>query len=290
MDFFSAIFLGALQGITEFLPISSSGHLILAEYFLVLPVANLAAFDVVLHGGTLLALIILFWREWWNILCGVSECLLQRQSTAGRESLMLFAKLVVATIPAAIIGLLWGDQLESVGRDSHQFFWSGVFFLIGAALLALAEWNHKRGNGFFARLARWFEKMRNPACDQPNWRQVIIMAIFQAIALLPAVSRSGSTIAAGMLAGLPRAAAARFSFLMLTPATAGAVILVAKDAASGQLVLPAWPYTLAGFTVSAVVSYGAARWLLGFVRQHSLLWFSGYLVCAAALLFILAGN
>jgi len=265
MDYFVAVFLGILQGITEFFPISSSGHLLLAEHFLDLPVEHLKAFDVVLHAGTLLALLALFWRDWLSVIRGFFV----KNETAGRR---LFGMLVVATIPAAVAGLLLGDQIDAATRGENLTIIVASLFLIVAALLALAEWRHKN--------------TRNKK-HVVGWRQVVAMAVFQACALLPGVSRSGSTIAAGMLFGLDRATAARFSFLMLAPATAGAVLLIGWQVWAGELTLPATEFVVTGFAVSALVSYAAAAALLAFVKKYSLAWFAGYLILAAAVLFYL---
>ena len=265
MNYFIASFLGVLQGITEFFPISSSGHLLLAEHFMDLPVEHLKAFDVVLHAGTLLALLILFWQDWWSILRGFFV----RSESAGRR---LFAMLLLATAPAAVVGVLWGDWIDVTTRGAYLTTIVAVLFLVVAVLLSLAELRH----------AHTAHKKHIV-----GWREMAAMALFQAVALLPGVSRSGSTIAAGMLWGLDRATAARFSFLMLAPATAGAALLIGWQVWAGELTLPAIEFVVTGFLVSAVVSYAAAAALLAFVKKYSLAWFAGYLVLAAAALFYL---
>jgi len=210
MNFGDATFLGILQGVTEFFPISSSGHLLLAEHFLNLDVANLKSFDVVLHAGTLLALLILFWKIWWGMVIGSWFLVPGSDSEDKKNPRKLFWKLVVATLPAAAIGLLLGDWIDEVTRGPEQTMIVVCFFLVVAAVLFLAE---KFGQQHSAKI---------------GWKQIIWMGIFQAAALFPGVSRSGVTIAAGMFGGLKREVAAKFSFLMLAPATAGAVILISK--------------------------------------------------------------
>jgi undecaprenyl-diphosphatase len=256
-----AAFLGVLQGITEFFPISSSGHLLLAEHFFGLPVEDLQSFDIVLHAGTLLALLVLFRAEWWQILRGF----VLREAREGR---VLFAQLVLATLPAAVAGLTLGDAIEEFARGELRIAVVTGGFLLVAVLLLLAEWRHRT---------------TQPSTTLST-RQMIAMSLFQALALLPGVSRSGSTIASAMLLGAARPAAARFSFLMLAPVTAGAVLLTALNFAQGEAVLPALPVTLTGFAVSAVVSFLAAASLLALVRRHTLLGFGVYLVLAAAAL------
>jgi len=259
MNFAEAIFLGILQGVTEFFPISSSGHLLLAEHFLNLDVANLKSFDVVLHAGTLLALLILFWKIWWQILRGFFF----KAEKTGRD---LFFKLVIVTIPVAVVGLLLGDWIDAVTREPEQTMIVACFFLVVAVLLFTAE------------------KFGKQNATKIGWKQIIWMGIFQAAALFPGVSRSGATIAAGMFGGLKRELAAKFSFLMLAPATAGAVILISKKVFDGGLSLPPMDLVVVGFLVSAVSSFLFASLLLRLVKKYSLIWFAVYLVLAAAVL------
>ncbi len=258
MSFTIIIFLGILQGLTEFLPISSSGHLLLAEHFFALDVENLKAFDVVLHAGTLVALLALFWREWFSIL---------KFQKSGRR---LFLVLILATIPAAFVGLFFGDTIDTFTRGENRVVIVASFFVVVALAL------------FFA------EKFGSQKIKKPQSKNIFWMSIFQALALLPGISRSGATIVAGMFSGLDRSAAARFSFLMLAPATAGATLLTAKNVFDGELVLPPLSFTLVGFAVSAVVSFAAAAFLLHFVKKYSLKVFSVYLIFAAAILFAIA--
>ncbi|MFH1375699.1 MAG: undecaprenyl-diphosphate phosphatase [Patescibacteria group bacterium] len=276
MNFSIAAFLGVLQGVTEFFPVSSSGHLMLAEHFLNLPVADLKAFDVVLHAGTLLALIVLFWREWRGMVLGSWFAVLGSAGRNERTSLRLLGMLVVATIPAAVAGLLLNDWIDEFTRGEGRVYLVAGFFVLVAGLLAVAE---------------IFRKDRTPSDPAPGarqavgemvtWKQVAWMGIFQVTALLPGVSRSGATIAAGMFGGLTRSVAARFSFLMLAPVTLGAVILISQKVLAGGLTLPAGPLTLVGFTTSAIASYVCAAALLKFVKKHSLIVFSIYLSMAA---------
>jgi len=255
MSFTLAVFLGFLQGFTEFFPISSSGHLLLAEHFFSLPVENLKAFDVVLHAGTLVALLVLFWREWFSIL---------RFQKSGRQ---LFGQLILATIPAAIVGLWLSDSIDNFTRGEGRVLIIASFFVLVAIGLFLAE------------------KFGKQNSEKVQAKNIFLMGIFQTFALLPGISRSGVTIAAGMFSGLSRSASAKFSFLMLAPATVGAVILIAKKVADGELGLPSLEFTIVGFAVSAVVSFATATFLLRFVRKHSLKIFAIYLIFAAMILF-----
>ncbi|MFH1546136.1 MAG: undecaprenyl-diphosphate phosphatase [Patescibacteria group bacterium] len=268
MNFPLAAFLGILQGITEFFPISSSGHLLLAEHFFDLDVENLKAFDVVLHAGTLLALLVLFWREWVGMAVGSWQLAVGRLNEKNRESLQLLGKLAVVTIPAAFVGLLFGDWIDTTTRGENRVFLVAGFFILVAILLLAAE------------------KFGRKNSEKVGWRNVVGMGIFQALALLPGISRSGATIAAGMLGGLSRSAAAKFSFLMLAPVTLGATILISKKVCAGELTLPPLEFTLVGFAVSAVSSFLFASLLLKFVKKYSLVWFAVYLILAAVVVLI----
>ncbi|MFH0776002.1 MAG: undecaprenyl-diphosphate phosphatase [Patescibacteria group bacterium] len=270
MNFSTVSFLGLLQGLTEFFPISSSGHLLLAEHFFQLDVEHLKAFDVVLHAGTLLALLVLFWRDWWGMVVGFWSLAFGSDGERQKDSRRLFGQLVVVTIPAAVVGVLFGDAIDTLTRGSNRVWIVAAFFVLVAAGLFLAE------------------KFGSQKTQKVGWKNVFWMSIFQAVALLPGISRSGSTIAAGMLSGLSRSAAAKFSFLMLAPATAGAIVLIVKEVLAGKMTLPPLELTLFGFVVSAVVSFAAAAFLLRFIRKHSLKIFSLYLLAVATVLFFLA--
>lgn len=271
MTYSLAAFLGALQGVTEFFPVSSSGHLLLAEHFFSLSVADLQAFDVVLHAGTLLALLLLFRREWAGIVVGGYRWISGKSKKEDRGNLKLFLQLIVVTLPAAIVGLVWGDAISEAMRGENRIILVAGFLAATAVVLFAAE-----------------KFSRQSVTRKVGWSQIVGMGFAQALALLPGVSRSGMTIAAGMLGGLSRATAARFSFLMLAPVTLGAAILIAGKVSAGELNLPAAQFTATGFAVSAVVSYIAAAALLKFVQKHSLKVFAAYLLAVAAGLAFLA--
>jgi len=268
MNFGEVAFLGVLQGITEFFPISSSGHLLLAEHFFSLDVEHLKAFDVVLHGGTLLALLVLFWREWRGITVGVWQMVFGKVGKDTADNFKLLLRLIMATIPAAAVGLSFNHWIDEFSRGEQRVMIVAGFFVLVAALLLLAEWVGKK----------------TARSEKLQCKNVILMGVSQAFALLPGVSRSGITIATGMLTGLSRSAAAKFSFLMLAPVTAGAVLLISREVWGGELTLPPLGLTALGFCVSAVSSFIFASLLLRLVKKHSLAWFSAYLVLAAAVL------
>jgi undecaprenyl-diphosphatase len=269
MNFLLVIFLGILQGITEFFPISSSGHLVLAEKLFNLPVAELKAFDVVLHAGTLVALLIIFWREWQGIIIDSYKFLTCKIKPKNSTNLKLLAQLFVATLPICIVGFFWHTKIDLFSRGENSTFFIAICLAITAILLLLAE------------------KFSQKKVGEISWKNVFWLGIFQASALLPGISRSGSTIAAGMFSGLTRATAAKFSFLMLAPATFGATILTFTQVFSGKLNLPPLRFVLVGFIVSIISSTIAAKFLLKFVQKNSLNIFVIYLFILVGILFIL---
>lgn len=260
MNIGESILLGAFQGVTEFLPISSSGHLVLLEHFLGLPAAKMLPFDVVLHGGTLLAVMILFWRDILQLIQSLFVPAMAKQ----RRFLLI---LIIATLPAAIVGFLWEDLFENVRSIkviASGFLFTGVFFL----------------------LAERFPRHKNAAI---TFKTGIVAGLMQAVALLPGVSRSGSTMAGGLLAGTERGEATRFAFFMSIPITAGVVVLYAARFATEGIdsALPPLDLAVAAFVTATASGYLTARFLLGFFRRYSLRFFAGYLLIAGAALWLL---
>lgn len=245
-----AAILGLVQGLAEFLPISSSGHLILARAIMGISDESAATgaymmLDVLLHVGTLLAVAIVFWKDWWNIL----------KNPFKSKTLGL---LIIASVPALLTVVFFGDFVD-------QFFtgwFLGVSFLITAVFLLIAE--------FASRHAK------NRAA-QPGVKHAIVMGIMQAIALLPGVSRSGSTLTGGVASGLDRRAAAKFAFMMSAPAILGSLIFEGKSAIeSGAMSQLALVPTIIGVLVAAVSGYLSIRFMLKLINKASLNWFALY--------------
>lgn len=253
MDLFTASLLGIVQGVTEFLPISSSGHLVLAEELLGLSVAELKSFDVILHAGTLSALLVLFYQEWASILD------LRSFTRWKKEGGVLLGMLVVATIPAVLAGAFLSDWFDSFSRGEVAVPFIGMAFLVTGLFIFLAE-----------RLQGASEKI--------GWKHVMLMGLAQAVALLPGVSRSGLTMIAGMSSGLSRSAATRFSFLMLAPVATAAVAYVTARVVVDDLPWPGLLPGVLGFATAAVTSFLFARWFLDFVKRWSFRVFAWYLV------------
>lgn len=259
MDLLKAIFLGILQGATEFLPISSSGHLVLVPWLLGWEKSPLI-FDVAVHLGTLLAVLVYFWRDWLTVLRAGWTALRTRSIQDPDARLLLLIGL--GTVPAALAGALLEDTFESVFSEPALV---AVFLLLTALLLTLSE-----------RIST-----ANQSLSALTARDALTVGLAQAFAIFPGISRSGSTIAAGIWRRLPRAEAARFSFLLATPIILGAggkqaLDVVTGDVVVGQnMVLP----MIAGFTSAAVVGYLCIWFLLRLLKERRLYGFAVY--CAA---------
>jgi undecaprenyl-diphosphatase len=264
-----AAILGMVQGLTEFLPISSSAHLILVPKLLGWndPFLDSLAYDVMLHLGTLLALVVYFWRDLWRLLAAWLSSL-RRRTIAGDPDARLAWLLVISVVPAAVLGGALEGFFDRTFRDALA--WIGVFILVGAALLWLAE--------------RWGERDRD--LDGMTVRDAAIVGVAQALALFPGISRSGVTIAAGLFLGLDRAAAARFSFLMAVPIIAGAVVWKARTLVGDGLQGARVDQLLVGVSVSAVFGFLAIWFLLAFLRRNSTAVFIAYRVLLAGLVFV----
>lgn len=260
-----AIFLGAVQGLTEFLPVSSSGHLIVVPWLLGRPNGGLT-FDVALHMGTLFALLVYFWREWLRVLVrGVPGLL---HGTSGQDTKLLLL-LLVGTVPAAIVGYTGEELIERTLRS--PFVIAALLVSVGVLFLVVE------------RLATPRRRLKDL-----GWGDALLIGCAQALALAPGVSRSGITIVVGLGRGLQRDDAARFSFLLATPAIAGAGVLRLRPLLESSLP-PEELLTLAlGFLSAALVGLVAIAWLLGYLRQRSLALFAYYRFVLAGLIVVLA--
>jgi undecaprenyl-diphosphatase len=262
---FQALLLGILQGLTEFLPISSSAHLILLPWFFQWnhPLLDSLPFDVALHAGTLLAVLWYFWRDWLGLIRGFFRILVKRKARDFQERLILY--IILATIPAGIVGILLEKTIESTFRNPALITLPLIFV---SFLMIYAE---RR-----ARLSLPLEGM--------TLKDAMVIGIAQAAALLPGVSRSGITITTGLFQGYRREAATRFSFLLSTPAIGGATLLQVRHLLSAGP--DDWFLIAIGFISSAVVGYLAIAFLMRYLRVHTLNLFVGYrLILAAAVIF-----
>ncbi len=256
-DFLLATLLGAVQGIAEFLPISSSGHLVLVPWLLNVPDPGLA-FDVALHTGTFAAVVFVFWREWRNILTAAAT----RRVIAGFAPNMLW-KIALASVPAAVAGVF----LEEAASGTLRAPLLVAATLAGVAVLMAAA-DRKTGEG---------------TTEQLGWGKAFLVGCAQAAALVPGVSRSGATMIAGIALGLSRAEAARFSFLLSVPITFGAALFALRHLGVADLTLPFF----AGIIVSAVVGVWAIKFLLTFLKERTFAPFVVYRLALAAAVVLL---
>ena len=266
MTLFQAIVLGIVQGLAELLPISSSAHLALTPYFFGWSDPGLA-FDVALHAGTLAALSWYFRDEWRRMFVSAWRIASSRRVESIDDRLLVY--LVIATIPAAIAGVLLDDYAETVFRNPA---------LMGTTLIVM-------GIVLWA-VDRWSARVRT--LSEVTLRDAIIVGLAQTLALVPGVSRSGSTITAGRLLQLDRPTAARFSFLLSMPITLAAVVLKAPEAIRHEgFSIP----LIAGVLAAAVSSWLAITVLLRYISRHSFGIFAVYrLVLGAVIFFTIAAR
>jgi len=256
MNIINAIILGIVQGLTEFLPVSSSGHLVLLQKIFKIQEPSLF-FDTMLHVGTLIAVVTVLWKDIFEIL--------------KKPIQKLTGFLILATIPAVIAALLFKDAIEDIFVSGKLL---GICFLITAALLVTAELLSRR------------DKNANPAVEGQNengakmtWLHALFIGVIQALAIPPGISRSGATISGSLFCKLDRGFAARFSFLMSIPAILGAVVMQTKDLVKHGSTEGAHFGTAAiivGTVSSAVVGFFAVKFMLKIIREKSLFGFAIY--------------
>lgn len=260
MTVLEAVVLGITQGITEFLPVSSDGHLIIVPWLFGWERFGLG-FDVVLHAATLGATIAYFRKEVWRLARGLFSRGVERRSDRRMAWLI-----IGATVPSALIALAFEPLVESVEvlPMPSQVRIAGGFLLLTALLLGTAELLAKRAR---ARAAAQTELPASKA---------LAVGVAQGFAVAPGLSRSGITIATGTALGMPREDAAQFSFLLSIPIIGAALAKKLLDVVSGGVELPAAGPLLAGIVTTAVVGYGAIAFLLPYVRKHTLWAFAVY--------------
>jgi undecaprenyl-diphosphatase len=279
------LILGIVQGLAEFLPVSSSAHLVLVPWLLAWPPHGLT-YDVALHMGTLAALLVYFWRDWWRLVAAwlpagqlpatggavegvTSEHVSGDVQTEQGINRRLGISLVVATIPAAILGALFSDRVEESLRLPVLI---ALLLAMAGILLAAAD---------RAGIKRLGLEAIGPV-------QALAIGVAQALALAPGVSRSGVTLAAALFLGLTREAAARFVFLMAAPITAGAGVFQLRHLAKEGIAANERSVFLIGIAASFVVGLAAIHFLLGYVRRRSLDVFVWYRVAVAVLVIFVA--
>ncbi|UCH60430.1 MAG: undecaprenyl-diphosphatase UppP [Anaerolineales bacterium] len=267
MNLHQSIILGILQGLTEFLPISSSGHLVIFPYLLSwqIPAEDAFIFDVLVQVATLLAVFTYFWKDLTTIVHSLIVSVLKGQPFS-EPLARLGWYMLLASIPAGFIGLAIKEIIESAFNSPLV---SAMFLLVTAALLLVAE---QVGN-------------RDRELQHMDWKDALWIGFFQALAIFPGISRSGSTIVGGMTRNLNRASAARFSFLISIPIMLAAGLLATLDLVKQPELLNNLPIYLPGFVTAALTGYLTIRWLLSFLTRHPLYLFSIYCTILAFITF-----
>ena len=251
-DTLSYLILGLLQGLTEFLPVSSSGHLALGTSILHLPEEDLT-FAVLVHGATALSTIVVFRSD-------ISRLFLNffQKDDEGLKARKYVALIAISAIPAAVVGLSMKDTIESLG--STQFV--GAMLIVTAIILAISQ------------------KVKPKFKNSLGVGNVIVIGLAQAMAILPGISRSGSTIGASLLLGVSRAEAAKFSFLMALPPIIGANLLEIKDIAATEPFMNNSHIPVFGYFVGVVAAFlagiAACKWMVKLVKGANLMWFAVY--------------
>ena len=261
MNVFQAAVLGVIQGLAEFIPIASSGHLELARRVMGLTETDgaMTLLTVLLHAGTLIAIIVVFWPDWMDIL-----------KNAVVKS-KVFWLLVLASVPALLAAL----ALKALGWEENKGFWGLAFLLTGVFLVLVEKISHR------GRHVKTSQQVTLP--------NALAMGCMQALAMLPGVSRSGSTILGGVASGLDKKTAVKFSFMMSAPAVLGSLLLEGKDALKtgafdflGDNLIP----IAVGVTLAAVVGYATVRFMLRLITRVSFRWFALYLFVLGAVVII----
>ena len=265
MDILQALILGVIEGLTEFLPVSSTGHLTIAESLMGLDIDDetVTAFTAVIQMGAILAVILYFRSDIWRIVSAWFRGLV-RPEVRGSFDHRMGWYVIVGTIPVALVGFFGKDVITGPLRN----LWWVAAGLIGWSVVMVAaehvatQRRHERDLGM---------------------RDAVVIGLVQCFALIPGISRSGATISAGLFAGLDRVAATRMSFFLSIPALTAAGLYELPSALSGDI---PWAATLVGTAVSFLVAYAAVAWLLRFVAHHPITWFVIYRLALGLLLVV----
>lgn len=251
MDIWEAIVLGVLQGLTEFLPVSSSGHLELANHFFGIEEPNNLGFTMAVHLGTVLSTIVVFWKELARLLRGFIKFRLNDET-------IFIINILISLVPILFVGMMFRRQIESL--------FTGNVALVGTMLIVTA-------------LLLLFAQFRKPLTARPiTPKSAFIIGIAQAAAVVPGLSRSGATISAGLMLGINREEVARFSFLMVLIPIIGMNLLEIVQGGFGGGTVDAGAVA-AGFLTAFVTGVAACRWMIRLVSRGKLAWFAVY--CAA---------
>lgn len=261
MTIFRAIILGIIQGIAEFLPISSSAHLIIFPYLFGWEESGLA-FDVALHFGTMMAVILIFFKDWWNLFVGAIKDVKEKKKTTNGK---MFWYLIIATIPAALTGVLLDNVIEDVIRNKVWII-ALALAIMGLLIYVGDKWASKHYK-------------KETEFEDITLKQALIVGISQAFAVIPGFSRSGTTILAGRLQGISKEAITKFTFLLSVPVICGATILKVGDLALTKEVI-------VGIITSFATGIIAIKFLLRYIKKHDFSIFAFYRVILAIIVLV----
>ncbi|HEV2569161.1 undecaprenyl-diphosphate phosphatase [Sphingomonas sp.] len=259
----TAILLGIVEGLTEFLPVSSTGHLILAAELLGYDAATWATFNVIIQLGAILAVIVLYWRTFWAVAVGLF----------GREptSLRFIANLLLAFLPSAVLGLILIDRIEALLENAQVV---AIALVLGGIAILVIE-------------ALVKQPSEEPGVAAVPWKKALGIGFIQCLSMIPGVSRSGATIMGALSLGVERRTAAEFSFFLAVPTMVGATTLSvfkhSNELASGRV---DWGLIGVGFVVSFIVAILVIRWFVGIVSKHGFAPFAWYRIVAGSLAMI----
>lgn len=250
MTWFEALILGVIQGLTEFLPVSSSGHLEIGNVLLGVESKDHLLFTVFVHAATALSTIVVFRKE-------IGQLLTELIKFKWNESWVFTLKILISMIPVAVVGILFEDEVS--------ILFAGNMLLVGAALI-------------FTSLLLFFTYFKKHTSGDVTYSNALLIGLAQAVAILPGVSRSGSTIATALLLGIDKVTATRFSFLMVLIPILGISMLKLKDyieapAAAGDISVMA---LVVGFVAAFVAGFAACQWMISLVRKGKLTYFAAY--------------
>lgn len=264
MNLLEAIILGIIQGLTEFLPVSSSGHIELGKYLLNIQIKDPLLFSIVVHGATALSTIVVFWKDIWNILTG----LFKFQWNTYTKYVM---KIVLSMIPVGIVGVLFEKELET--------FFEGKIFFVGLMLI-------------FTAILLYLSTIIGAKDKEVGFGSALVAGLAQTVAILPGISRSGATISTLLMLGIDREKAARFSFLMVLPPILGAVALKintyfsevseVSTLASENMEVGTWAL-VGGFLAAFISGLFACKWMILIVKKSKLIYFSYYCLAVGLL-------
>lgn len=257
MSWLEALILGIVQGLTEFLPVSSSGHLEIGQALLGTAGEENLLFAVVVHAATVLSTLVILWSEVAQLLKGTFSTIKWNQDKE------YVAKILVSMIPVFIVGMFFKDQVEA-------FFGSGLL-IVGICLIITAS---------LLWLSEFLTKRMNKQGHEVSYRDAIIIGCAQAVAVLPGLSRSGTTIATGLLCGVRKEDVAKFSFLMVLIPILGDALLELKDILTGEVVVTiGWLPLVVGFIAAFLTGCFACRFMIDIVRRQKLIYFAIYCLC-----------